>query len=113
MAKAFKLFDGNTGLVVYRDCITGAELTAEQVAAVTPCPDREMVSSEVCIQPIGNADPTLIETGAKQVCTFEISYNADDTIDASTLIGTVLISAAGVDACPVALTPVGEVCYAG
>ena len=120
MPKAFKLFDPNTGLLAFRDCITGAELTAEQVAAVTPCPDREIVATDACIQPVGNTDPTLIETGAKQVCTFEITYTAEDAIDTSTLVSTVLVNAAGEDvsdtheatACPVALQPVGEVCYA-
>lgn len=119
MANAFKLFDSATGLIVYRDCLTGVELTAEDIAAIKPCPKQELLASDACIQPIGNTDPALVESGAKQVCMFETTFLPDETIGVTTLVGTTLVSGAGVDvtatheatACPVPLMPVGEVCY--
>lgn len=119
MANAFKLFDPNTGLVVFRDCLTGAELDAAQIAAVVPCPKQDIETDQVCIQPIGNLDPALIESDAKRVCTIEISYLADGSVDATAVVNTMLINAAGADvttthevtACPAGLIAVGEVCY--
>lgn len=119
MANAFKLFDPNTGAITFRDCVTGAELTAAQIAAVTPCPTIDIETNEVCIQPNGNTDPANVQSHAKQVCTLKTTYNGDNTIDETTLEDTKLYDASGADvtathevtACPVGLMPVGEVCY--
>ena len=121
MAKsyAFKLFDPNTGLVVFRDCLTGLALTDAQIEAIVPCPKQDIETDQVCIQPIGNEDPALIESDAKRVCTIEITYLADGSVDATTVVNTMLLNAAGDDvtkkyevtACPAGLIAVGEVCY--
>lgn len=119
MANAFKLFDPNTGATVFRDCLTGALLTPAEIALITPCPTRSDVSSDVCLQPTGNTDPLLIETGGKQICTVETTYLADNSVDATAVVATLLIDASGADvtathettACPAGLIAVGEVCY--
>jgi hypothetical protein len=119
MAKAFKLFNPNDGTVVMRDCDTGAILTAAQMAAATPCPQRSVVSSAVCLQPIGNLDPALVESGGKEVSTYEQKVDADDVFVSNELIDTILLDASGADvtathevtACLTGLLPVGEICY--
>ena len=119
MSQAFKLLDPNTGEIKFHDCLTGVELTAAQIATITPCPSVELTDDSVCIQPTGNTDPTLVETDAKRICTVQISYLADGTVDTTELLSTNLIDAAGADvtathevtACPAPLIPVGEVCF--
>lgn len=119
MSQAFKLLDPNTGEIKFHDCLTGVELTAAQIATITPCPTVELANDSVCIQPIGNTDPTLVESDGKRICTIEITYLADGTVDATTVISTNLMNAAGTDvtathevtACPAPLIPVGEVCF--
>jgi hypothetical protein len=120
MPKAIKFLDPNTGLIVAKDCVSGADLTAAQIAAAVPCPTTSVETADVCVQTVGNTDPTLIEQGAKEVSTFEISYNTDNTVNETILVSTTLYSADGTDitathektACPVGLLPVGEICYA-
>lgn len=119
MSRAFKLFDPNTGLITYRNCADGVELTEAQVATIAPCPQYDLETSDVCIQPIGNEDPLLIETGGKQACMYKTTFNPDGTANAPVLESTALTNAAGDDvtathettACPVGLMPVGEVCF--
>ena len=119
MPKAIKFFDPNTGTIVARDCLTGALISDTQLADATPCPTVDIETLETCIQPTGNTDPSLIEKGGKEVTTYEISYNADNTVAATSLVSTTLYDALGTDVtsthektdCPAGLLPVGEICY--
>lgn len=119
MKTASKFLDPNTGLIVFKDCLTGADLTAAEIAAVTPCPTTDLQTDSVCAQPTGNVDPTLVLKGVKRVCNYQTTYLADGTPEAPTLLSTVLFDAAGIDitathevtACPADLIYAGEVCY--
>lgn len=119
MAQAIKLLDPGTGTLTFRDCITGIELTAAQIATLTPCPERKVTSSDACIQPIGNTDPTLVETNGKYVCTLEVTFDASGAVAGTAMVGELLLDAAGVDVtathertdCADGLVAVGQLCY--
>lgn len=120
MSQAVKFLDPNTNQIVIKDCLTGAELTAAQVASVVPCPTVDNVSSDVCLQPIGNTDPALVEEGGKKICAIQTTYLADGSVDSiSAAAAPLLLNKAGADvsatheetACPAGLIYAGEVCY--
>ena len=120
MSNAVKFLDPNTNKIVFKDCVTGADLTAAQIASILPCPTRSTVDSDVCLQPTGNTDPALVVTGGKQICTIETTYLADGSVDTVLPVGTPLLldstgsdvtSTMEVTACPVGMVYAGEVCY--
>ncbi len=119
MQKAFKLFDPNTGAIVFRNCLTGVILTDAEAALVAPCPERTPVTNDYCIQPIDNENPALVEKHGKEVCTMETTFKPDGSVAEIKVINVLLLNAAGDDVtathektdCPVGLIPVGEVCF--
>lgn len=119
MSIANKLYDPASGTVVFRDSITGEVLTPTQVASIVPCATTMVEATDTCYQENNNTDPTAVIEGGKKVCTFSTTYNADGSIDATSLVSTQLFSADGDDItatheaapCPADMIPTGEVCY--
>lgn len=114
--KAFKMFDPVSQTISLYDCVTGAPLTTEQAATMTECPPLQTEWNEVCVQPPGNTDPTLIESGW---CTNSYTVDADGVVEAvgtpqlwSADKSTDLTATHEITDCPSSnLIPVGEACY--
>lgn len=67
-----------TGAVIVYDTATGLPVSdAALIASLVPCPTTEPDKEKVCLQVIGNTDPSLIESGWQITA---ITIAADGTI---------------------------------
>lgn len=112
---ATKFWDPNTQTIIAVDCVTGAILTAAQVAGSKMCPPPTFDKEEVCIQPIGNTDPALVVPGWVIVAatvdpdTLAVTLGAPAIYDVTLL--TNLTATHEVVKCQENLLPIGVVCY--
>lgn len=91
-AEYVKRLDPLTGTITVYDLATGAVVTdAAVLATLVPCPKRETISEEVCIQETGNTDPNLVVPG-KCLQVLDVAHDG-----AVTVLSTTLLDLAGTD----------------